>query len=95
MKTCEECKYCFQRDYGYSNWTVEGVIINCLLKMNPGFPKDRFYGGDPALLFAEQCSRFVRGEPVDVDVEQEEGPLENYSQDPEIKELLRGWEDEG
>jgi hypothetical protein len=34
----------------------------------------------------------VRGEPVYVDVEQEEGPLENYSQDPEIKGLLRGWE---
>lgn len=86
---CDECKYCVKRELGYSNWTVEGTSIDCLLNNNPDFPTDNFYGEEPALLFAENCGSFCEGECVDIDVELELELFENYSQDPEIKELLK------
>jgi hypothetical protein len=66
-----------------------GTDAHCLLKLNPGLPEDIFYGEEPHLLFATQCESFYEGDPVCVDVEMEMGDLEEYSDDPEIKELLR------
>lgn len=83
MITCDACKYCYYQDYGYSNYTVEGTEANC--------PKDRFYGVHPALKYAESCCGFAPGHPVDVDVDHDDGDLENYSDDPEVKELLRNF----
>jgi hypothetical protein len=31
---CTDCKYCVEQDEGYSNWTVEGTEIDCLLGKN-------------------------------------------------------------
>jgi len=90
MKTCTDCRYCIEADYGYSNYTVEGTNADCLLDLNPELPKDRFYGEEPALNFANECSKFSPGDSVQVDVDMELGGLEEYSDDPEIKELLRG-----
>jgi hypothetical protein len=71
-RTCEDCRYCLLEDYGYSNWTVEGTMIHCLKRLHPereGF--DRWYGDDDRLKFAQGCTGFVAGEPVQVDVEDE------------------------
>ena len=89
MKKCNDCKYCILQDEGYSNYTVEGTTADCLLHKNPGFPEDNFYGKEPVLKYAEECDRFTHGDCVEVDVDQDYGPLENYSEDEEIKELLR------
>jgi hypothetical protein len=86
---CNECKYCILLDYGYSNYTVEGTTADCLRGLNPGLPKDHFYGEQEELKFAETCKSFIAGDNVYIDVEQEDGALENYSDDEEIKELLR------
>ena len=86
---CTDCKYCIEEDYGYSNWTVEGTEVDCLIKAHPNFPVDRFYGEEPELKFAKKCSRFVKGYPVEVDCDQELGDLWEYSDDPEIITLLR------
>lgn len=86
---CTDCKYCIQQDYGYSNYTVEGTSVDCLLNLNPKFPEDRGYGLEPSIDFAASCSRYTAGESVYVDCDQEDGDLENYSNDPEIKELLK------
>ena len=88
-RKCNSCKYAIELDYGYSNYTVEGTTIDCLLHLNPKFPEDRFYGLEPCLLFANECKSFSKGYPVGVDCEQEDGSLENYSDDLEIKNLLR------
>lgn len=88
MKKCTDCRYCIQQDYGYSNWTVEGTDVDCLLKKNPDFPADRFYEETPSLTFAESCNKFSEGGSVYIDVDQEDGALENYSDDLEIKKLL-------
>lgn len=86
---CTDCRYCICQDYGYSNYTVEGTTADCLLHLNPELPHDRFYGETPHLEFAEKCEKFSEGTCVDVDCDQESGPLEVYSEDEEIKELLR------
>jgi len=86
---CTDCKYCICSDYGYSNYTVEGTTADCLLGLNPGLPHDRFYGETPELDFAKTCEKFAAGYGVGVDVDQDLGALENYSDDEEIKELLR------
>ncbi len=91
MPKCTDCKYAIEEDYGYSNYTVEGTSVDCLLKLNPKFPVDRGYGLEPDLDFAQDCSRFCAGGSVQVDCDQDDGELVNYSDDPEIKELLRKW----
>jgi hypothetical protein len=68
-----------------------GTDIDCLLHLNTDFPTDEWYGEAKELEFAEQCKRFSEGEPVFVDVDHDDGALENYSNDEEIKELLRNY----
>jgi len=92
MKKCTECKYCIEQDYGYSNWTVEGTDVDCLLHKNSEFPKDKFYGEEPELLFAEKCDSFSAGDHPEIDCDQENGELWEYSADPEIIELLKKWD---
>ena len=89
---CTECKYCIAEAYGYSNYTVEGTSADCLLGLNADMPVDRAWGIEPALDFAAQCARFTAGDPVSVDCDREAGDLENYSEDAEVKELLKARE---
>jgi hypothetical protein len=91
MKKCSDCRYAMEHDWGYSNYTVEGTEIVCLLDLNPQFPVDRFYGEEPALNFAETCSKFSEGGAVGVDCDQELGALENYTDDEEIKQILKDY----
>ena len=92
MKLCTDCKYCIEMDYGYSNYTVEGTEVDCLLHKNEDFPKDRFYGEEPALNFANNCVFYEEGGSVEIDVDQDEGAFENYSSDEKIKLLLNNYE---
>lgn len=87
-KHCGSCKFNIREENGYSNWTVEGVDIDCLKSLNPDFPVDAFYNECREGQFAENCPSFVRGQGVHIDVEHEEGSLVNYSNDIEIKDLL-------
>lgn len=66
---CIECRYCISTDYGYSNYTVEGTTCDCLLDLNPGFPKDRFWGEEPILDYANQCSSYTQGDGLFFNVE--------------------------
>jgi hypothetical protein len=90
---CTECKYCVEADYGYSNYTVEGTDCDCLLGKNPKFPIDRFYDEEPVLKFAKMCKSFMLGDSVKIDCEQEDIFPDNYSDDPEIRSLLKKWDD--
>ena len=86
---CDNCKYCILEDTGYSNYTVEGTTVSCLLNHNPNFPKDYWYGEEPTLAFATKCPQFTPGEGPQIDVERTLGDIANYSDDPEIKQLLQ------
>lgn len=85
---CIDCKFCLLKDYGYSNYTVEGTDADCLLKMNPEFPCDSWYGDAEAHDFANVCPRFKAGAPVEVDVDNDYGHLVNYAYDGEVKEII-------
>lgn len=88
---CTDCRFCIKQDTGYSNYTVEGCDADCLLGLNPALPDDAFYGKAESLDYAATCIRFQAGNPVEVDVDHDQGALEEYSDDPEIKALLRSY----
>lgn len=69
MKKCSDCVYAIIRDYGYSNYTVEGSDVYCSKSLNPNAPFDRWYGEDKRDLFAEQCDSFKEGYPVEIEVD--------------------------
>lgn len=75
-------------DHGYSNYTVEGTEADCLFDLNPFFPVDNWYNDAEEHDFANVCSRFKEGYPMHVDVECEEGHIINYTDDPEVKDIL-------
>ncbi len=91
MRSCEQCRWCFLEDHGYSNWTVEGTQVYCLQTRHPsgldGF--DRWYGEPDSdgnansLFFAEQCEGFQPGEPIHCDVEKERQYDKNSNDRPD------------
>ena len=85
---CNECKFCVLEDYGYSNYTVEGTNADCFLNLNAGFPTDNWYGDAEAHDFANVCPRFVKGDPIEIDVDHDQGRMLNYVDDPQIREML-------
>ena len=91
-KKCIDCSYCVRQEYGYSNYTVEGVEVHCLLDANPKFPVDSFYGEEPELKYANQCEKFLPGDCVDIDCDREWHFPNGYSDNPVIRELLIKWD---
>lgn len=97
-RSCLDCKYCLTEDEGYSSWTVENTIVHCLKKAHPNTPFDRFYGSEPQLKYASDCSEFKRGVYLKLDVDREgasmyNAPLSSWlTDDEELKILLNDWE---
>lgn len=89
IKKCTDCRYCVQQDEGYSNYTVEGTTADCLLSLNPGLPKDVFYGEEEKLLFAGNCSMYEKGEGPYIDVEDTDFIFEELDKD--IQVLFSAW----
>lgn len=84
MKLCTDCRYCLLQKEGYSNYTVEGETVHCLLEKQEPF--DRWYGEDERLRFAETCDTFSLGECLEEDVENAVGYPDSIK-DEEIKQL--------
>lgn len=71
-RTCNECRFAIFKDYGYSNYTVEGTEFFCAIKAHPADGFDRWFGGDQRLWFAAECGSFSPGEAIGLDVEGED-----------------------
>lgn len=71
MRNCNECRFAILEDYGYSNYTVEGTLFYCAKRLHPENGFDRFYGANPKLDFAETCTGFELGAPLEIDVDKE------------------------
>lgn len=71
-RSCEDCSNCLLMDFGYSNWTVEGTSVLCMVDVHPDKEFDRWYGEDDRLKFAEQCERFSPGGAERLDVDRED-----------------------
>lgn len=84
---CTDCKYCYQQDTGYSNYTVMGTDVDCLKKKHPDGCFDLFYGEEAKLNFANECADFIEGEGLFIDCDMEDGGIDAYTDDPEIKAL--------
>ena len=87
---CTDCRYHVTQDTGYSNWTVEGCEIDCLLNKNKQLPCDGWYEEAPALDYANECDRYREGEGVEFDVDWEK-TAEDYKEDIEIYLLVKSW----
>jgi len=92
MSDCTDCKYCVEQDYGYSNYTVEGTEVDCLLNLNPKFPIDRWYGKEPSLEYAGSCTKYTEGPHIQLDVDGETTP-EECTDDEEVLKLYRATTD--
>jgi len=67
---CNTCKFCVLRDYGYSNWTVEGTSQECGKQLFEPF--DRFYGKAPEnAKIPCPCPQYTTGTPIELDVDGE------------------------
>lgn len=70
-KTCADCRHCKMQDYGYSNYTVEGTSVECIINAHPNGEFDRWYGEDWRLQWANWCEKFRPGGCVHICVEGE------------------------
>lgn len=63
-RSCDTCAHRFYKDFGYSDYTVEGTNIYCQNDLNPDYPTN-----EPSYIernkephsFAETCSQYVWG----------------------------------
>ena len=75
---CDTCENCALVDNGYSNYTVMGTDVHCMVYAHPGTPFDLWYGEDWRLEFARFCHSYKEGEPARFDVEIHESDLEHF-----------------
>lgn len=76
---CYNCKFYYRQDHGYSNYTVEDTVVNCLRGKNPnieGVSEGYSWETDDHefMKAAETCDSFARGEPLYIDVDEESIP---------------------
>ncbi|TXH11952.1 MAG: hypothetical protein E6R03_13830 [Hyphomicrobiaceae bacterium] len=68
-RNCNGCKFAVFADTGYSNYTVEGTDFLCGRKLHPDGRFDKWYGEDKRLEFAQHCTGFEPGDPIEMDVD--------------------------
>jgi len=65
-KCCSNCVYSFLEDVGYSDYTVEGTDVECLIEVHP---KKSFADDSRDNNYAEKCKEFEQGIVVHISVE--------------------------
>jgi hypothetical protein len=84
-RTCDNCKFFVKKDYGYSNYTVEGTDGYCSVKKHPIDSFEVSSGHMQEYEQAKECSYFYEGECWSCDVDGDEP----YPTDEWIKSELR------
>lgn len=90
MKNCSQCSNCHLQDYGYSNYTVEGTSVHCMIKLHPEDGFDNFYGDAPEGQYAETCEGFSEGNPIEIDVDGDE--RENLTAEQKLLLMMTGYQ---
>ena len=70
-QSCNNCRYAVLKDFGYSNYTIEGTEFSCAIQLHPDGSFDHWYGQDARLNWGSECAGYEYGEPAHVDVEQD------------------------
>lgn len=86
-KSCMGCKYLYEQDCGYSNYTVEETEMRCAKDRNPNLPADRpwdWYKDDDNWPKTQdsRCELYSPGKLVNLDVDGEES-VASQTEDPE------------
>lgn len=68
-KTCRDCQFAVFRDYGYSDYTVEGTEFNCAKQLHLDGEFEPTFDDDKRLKYADECKGFKEGKPIDLWVE--------------------------
>lgn len=82
-RVCTTCVLCVREDYGYSNWTVEGTSLACLVGLNPLLDgqDEPWREVTPelakALDVAKACPKYRQGTPAAVDCDREGIPYKS------------------
>lgn len=63
LRKCEDCKFLQGKEFGYSEYSVEGTARWCTVGLNPSQWWDGWWGESKESKYAAQCGGFVRGEP--------------------------------
>jgi hypothetical protein len=67
IKMCTSCIRAVLKNYGWSDYTVEGTSIFCSSGLNPELPRDRGWvvseEDKKVFAFAETCDAFQEGPP--------------------------------
>jgi len=88
-KSCVGCKFLYTEGHGYSNYTWEETSVECAKDKNPNLPKDEPYDWNekddnwPATN-ASRCDLYAPGEKVCLDVDGENGPADETSDEEAI-----------
>ena len=100
-RLCTTCKFCASKDYGYSNYTVEGTGLYCIQKVNvelDGYerPWSIISGrGAPTvesvIRVAETCRLYVEGDGPAFDVDGYT-TKESYKDNPEVYAVLESFD---
>lgn len=87
--SCATCKFLYQHERGWSNWTVEETEVICALGRNPNLPAAmpwdwRFNATEDNWPATNEsaCDQFSAGEQVRLDVDGEVHPADETN-DPE------------
>lgn len=83
VKSCNDCVFAVIVEQGYSNWTVEGSDMHCSKNFNPNGTYDNFYGTAVQNQFAEECSSYLEGDCVTIDVDKDD--MMRQSEDVNLK----------
>lgn len=103
-RRCGDCKFYYRQDYGYSNYTVEETVGDCLKGLNPNLPAEEGYSWENKdhefMRVAEQCAGYSNGDPLEIDCDQENMPwdcpadrtvADYYTEDAEVLEAFRSY----
>lgn len=78
IKTCVDCSRCYQQDFGYSNWTVEGTNYGCYADIWEEDSDDDYF--NRFLKYkAISCPHFSAGDYWELDVDgNSPGPSDDW-----------------
>lgn len=67
-RVCTNCRFARLQDYGCSNYSVDGTMVECVEKKHPRaeFPDD-----SPENDFASNCESFQQGNPIYLSVDED------------------------
>lgn len=79
-KVCTACTFCKSRDYGYSNYTVDGTNYECLFDIVAFGDEETQEGREKKNRTAETCQFYREGTGIyiDCDGEQEQESIRDW-----------------